>query len=670
MTLSFSPSRSHARLLHRWLLPAALLASAGAASAAIINVPADQPTIQAAVTAAASGDTIQLADGTYTGPGNVDTDTGSKSLAIRSVHGAAATIINCGGTPSAGHYGFYVSSPSTSLALSGLTIKNGDLPNGAGGAIYNTGTLTLTGCVLSGNSVANPNAPGTNSNSGGALFNSGTAILSGCTVSGNSANYGGGIYSLHGTGISLTLNNCTLSNNAANGNSAADGSHGGYGGGVYAGSAMTATNCVFSGNTVDYAAGGLLVGGASVTALTNCTLAGNTAPAGNGGGVVAFGKATFTNTIVYGNTGGSADDGDTTAAITYSDIQGGYLGTGNISTDPKFTGVTDFHLPPTSLCLGAGTQAGAPAADLDGTIRPNPPSMGAYDIAGSTAPVTPPTHILWNNTNGAASIWNYNPGDGSHTHQEYGPYTGYTATATADGGSDSKTRVLWNKTDGAASIWSLDNTTGQFAHFEFGPFTDYTATALSVATDNTTHVLWTNTDGSVSVWNYAAASGGYTHKEYGPYAGYTAKAIADGPDGKSRLLWTKADGTASLWSFDNSTSTFTHFEFGPYPNWTANALSVGADGTTHILWNNTDGRLSLWNYSAATGSFTQNTYGPYAGWTAVGIGDGLDGKTRIQWDNSDGHLSVWSLDNASAAFTHFEFGPFTGWTATGLAAGS
>jgi len=37
------------------------------AAAAVINVPGDQPTIQAAVSAAASGDTILIAPGTYTG---------------------------------------------------------------------------------------------------------------------------------------------------------------------------------------------------------------------------------------------------------------------------------------------------------------------------------------------------------------------------------------------------------------------------------------------------------------------------------------------------------------------------------------------------------------------------------------------------------------------------
>ena len=44
-----------------------MIASPASATATVINVPADQPTIQAAVSAAASGDTILLAPGTYTG---------------------------------------------------------------------------------------------------------------------------------------------------------------------------------------------------------------------------------------------------------------------------------------------------------------------------------------------------------------------------------------------------------------------------------------------------------------------------------------------------------------------------------------------------------------------------------------------------------------------------
>src|SRR5205085_11333621 len=45
----------------------ALLVRAPGAEASLIRVPADQPTIQAAVAAAASGDEILIAPGTYQG---------------------------------------------------------------------------------------------------------------------------------------------------------------------------------------------------------------------------------------------------------------------------------------------------------------------------------------------------------------------------------------------------------------------------------------------------------------------------------------------------------------------------------------------------------------------------------------------------------------------------
>jgi hypothetical protein len=96
------------------------------------------------------------------------------------------------------------------VALSGLTIANGN-GNGSefGGAIYNTGTLTVSGCTLSGNRAV----------WGGAIMNqeSSTLTVSGCTFSGNQAGGGGGIF---------TYGNATISNSTFSGNSS-DPGHGG-----------------------------------------------------------------------------------------------------------------------------------------------------------------------------------------------------------------------------------------------------------------------------------------------------------------------------------------------------------------------------------------------------------------------------------------------------------
>ncbi len=133
-------------------------------------------------------------------------------------------------------------------------------------------------------------------------------------------------------------------------------------------------------------------------------------------------------------------------------------------------------------------------------------------LAGSpvAAAPQPATHVLWNNTGGAASLWNYSAASGSYTQSSYGPYSGWTAKTVADGGTDGLTRVLWDNTGGAASIWSLSNSAGTFTQYSFGPYSGWTAQALSVAPSNTTHVLWTSAGGAASLWNYDAALGTFT----------------------------------------------------------------------------------------------------------------------------------------------------------------
>ena len=129
--------------------------------------------------------------------------------------------------------------PPASISATGF----GTLTNGQGGAIYNAGMLTVsnstldynrvTGFPARGGAIANAyNASATITNStlsgnggglqGGAIYNQGTMTLSGCTVSGNTAVLsaynvppeGGGIY--NGYSGNLTILNSVVTGNSPN----------------------------------------------------------------------------------------------------------------------------------------------------------------------------------------------------------------------------------------------------------------------------------------------------------------------------------------------------------------------------------------------------------------------------------------------------------------------
>lgn len=106
------------------------------------------PNIQAAVTAAASGDTVYLAAGTYSGPGNINIDFQGKTL---SAIGAArdAVFIDGGSTAR----GFCLdTNQGEGTRIQSLTIINGNstqLPGGAGGAVHlSSGHLTLVDVTI------------------------------------------------------------------------------------------------------------------------------------------------------------------------------------------------------------------------------------------------------------------------------------------------------------------------------------------------------------------------------------------------------------------------------------------------------------------------------------------------------------------------------------------
>ncbi len=165
-----------------------------------IRVPADLPTIQAAVTAAVNGDTILVAPGIYTGTGNRDIIIEGKSVVIIAEQAASSTVIDCEGDENEPHRAFMIrNQASSNTIIEGFTIRGGY--NTSGAAIYCiSSSPTFKFCIFFGNQ---------STLSGGAIRckNSSPSLIN-CTFVANSAQTGGAIFALASS--SPYLENCII----------------------------------------------------------------------------------------------------------------------------------------------------------------------------------------------------------------------------------------------------------------------------------------------------------------------------------------------------------------------------------------------------------------------------------------------------------------------------
>lgn len=164
-----------------------------------------------------------------------------------------------------------------------------------------------------------------------------------------------------------------------------DGGNGGdaYGGAAWAySSQVRLINCTLVNNTTSGGArgeGGMYI----LDALPNPGSPGKAGTA-NGGGIALAesGTAELMNCIVWDSTPDMFSPSGS-MNITYSNIQGGFVGTGNISAAPSFRNPTqgDYRLSPVSPCIDAGGAVDAPETDIDGTPRPQGDDidMGAHE---------------------------------------------------------------------------------------------------------------------------------------------------------------------------------------------------------------------------------------------------------------------------------------------------
>ncbi len=169
-------------------------------------------------------------------------------------------------------------------------------------------------------------------------------------------------------------------------------------------SAPKITNAVFH-NNIASDVGGIYIRG-SWPELTNVTFSGNQATNLGGGvynGSRPYGfdsETTLANAILWGDVGEEIyNDSTSVITVTYSLVQGGWPGTGNINADPLFVDAPsgNLRLKSASPAIDAGNNAVVPSGivtDLDGNPRFVDGNgdgnvvvdMGAYERQDAIAP--------------------------------------------------------------------------------------------------------------------------------------------------------------------------------------------------------------------------------------------------------------------------------------------
>ena len=255
---------------------------------------------------------------------------------------------------------YHVVTGATGATIDGFTISGGNADGNSadswgGGGMYNSSSSpTVTDCTFSENVAYN----------GGGMYNSySSPTVTNCTFSENAANVGGGMRNINS---SPTVTDCTFSENAAY-----------TGGGMRSSSdsSPTVTNCTFSENAADYGGGMSNYSSDSSLTVTNCTFSENAAKYG-GGMYNHYSSPTVTNCIFWDDSASSSGpeiyNTDYSTTITYSIVEGGYTGTGNLNADPLFVSSTDLRLQSGSPAIDVGDDTAVPAGvttDLDGNPR-------------------------------------------------------------------------------------------------------------------------------------------------------------------------------------------------------------------------------------------------------------------------------------------------------------
>jgi hypothetical protein len=406
-----------------------------AAAPVTIHVPADQPTIQAAIDAAADGDTVLVSDGTY----NENINFNGKAITVTSLNGPATTTIDGGGIDSVVTF---KTGEGAGSVLNGFTITHGNVsPLEGGGIFVSSSSPTITNNVITANAactggggiainfaapLVQGNTINNNAQSGctGGIGGGGISIggessgarVIGNIISNNNWGSGGGGISLFAAGGPLIQNNIITGNNGGN-----------QGGGLvmFNNASPQIIGNVFSHNSA-FNGGGLywlIPQSFPGILLLNNTITNNSATQGSAVFADAFdANASIQNNVIIGQAGVdsvfcgnfnnttppgfTANNVFVAGAAPYGGICSDQTGVqGNISADPLFvdTAVDNFHLQPASPAINAGNntaRVALPATDIDGNTRVfnSTIDIGAFEFQGATTATFSSTSLTFPDT--------------------------------------------------------------------------------------------------------------------------------------------------------------------------------------------------------------------------------------------------------------------------------
>jgi len=333
---------------------AAVILAASMHAQTTLTVPAPYATIQSAINASRSGDTVLVSPGVY----RENIDFLGRNIHVVSRSGPAATTIDGGGRASVVTIR---SGEGPSAILEGFTITNGQADYGAGVFCEKT-SPTIRGNHIIWNSASgilrlSRFGGGICCSLGAPLIDSNLIQrnLAGGTGTRRISGYGGGI-ALYDTRARV-VNNMIVENTAqADGPWLDWGAASGGGVWAYGNSNIVVNNTVCRNYCIEvdpfrtyYGAGGVSIGNPLMPPATQV----------------------LANTIIRENWNQkqASQLGTWATTVSYCNVEGGYAGTGNFDADPQFG--ADYRIRYASPCRERGTNAvaGLPATDYEGDPR-------------------------------------------------------------------------------------------------------------------------------------------------------------------------------------------------------------------------------------------------------------------------------------------------------------